>query len=80
MTWYAPILTGLIFVGRSDTQVKIRGYRIELGEIEAVLMRLPGIRMAAVTTYEPPPGLVELAGYYCLQDRAADLDRKAVLD
>jgi non-ribosomal peptide synthetase-like protein len=61
-----------------DGQVKIRGYRIELSEIESVLMRLPGIRQAAVTTYEPRPGVVELAGYYRLQDHAADLDRQAI--
>jgi non-ribosomal peptide synthetase-like protein len=69
---------GLIFVGRADAQVKIRGYRVELSEIESVLMRLPGIRMAAVTTYEPRPGLKELAGYYCLEHQAAGLDRQAV--
>jgi len=69
---------GLIFVGRADAQVKIRGYRVELGEIESVLARLPGIKTAAVTTYEPRPGLTELAGYYCLEDRAAGLDRQAV--
>ena len=69
---------GLIFVGRSDAQVKIRGYRVELGEIESVLMRLPGIRMAAVTTYEPRAGLKELAGYYCVEDRGAGPDRQAV--
>ncbi|MBO0821877.1 MAG: amino acid adenylation domain-containing protein, partial [Nocardiopsaceae bacterium] len=59
---------GLVFVGRADAQVKIRGYRVELSEIENVLMRLPGIRMAAVTTCEPRPGLRELAGYYSLDD------------
>jgi non-ribosomal peptide synthetase-like protein len=69
---------GLIFIGRADAQVKIRGYRVELSEIESVLMRLPGIRMAAVTTYEPRPGLKELAGYYCLGHQAAGLDRQAV--
>lgn len=69
---------GLIYLGRVDGQVKIRGYRIELSEIESVLMRLPGIRQAAVTTYEPRPGVVELAGYYRLQDHAADLDRQAI--
>jgi non-ribosomal peptide synthetase-like protein len=69
---------GLIFVGRADSQVKIRGYRVELGEIESVLTRLPGIKMAAVTTYEPRLGLKELAGYYCLEDQRASLDRQAV--
>jgi len=69
---------GLVYLGRADAQVKIRGYRIELSEIEAVLMQLPGIGLAAVTTCEPQPGVVELAGYYTLQDRATALDRQAV--
>jgi amino acid adenylation domain-containing protein len=38
------------FLGRDDRQVKIRGFRIELGEIEAALMRLDGLREAAVIT------------------------------
>ncbi len=36
--------------------MKIRGYRIELTEIEAVLLDLPQIAQAAVTTFEPEPG------------------------
>ena len=71
---------GLIYLGRADAQVKIRGYRIELSEIESVLMQLPGIGLAAVTTYEPQTGVVELAGYYTLQDRAAAPDRQAMYD
>jgi non-ribosomal peptide synthetase-like protein len=71
---------GLVFVGRADAQVKIRGFRVELSEIENVLMQLPGIRMAAVTTYEPRPGLKELAGYYSLENQANGLDRQAVYE
>jgi amino acid adenylation domain-containing protein len=36
------------FLGRLDQQVKIRGYRVETAEIEAALLRLEGIREAAV--------------------------------
>jgi len=53
--------------GRIDTQVKIRGYRIELNEIEAVLLDLPQIAQAAVTTFEPDPGVVEIVAYYAFK-------------
>jgi amino acid adenylation domain-containing protein len=38
----------LEFLGRRDAQVKISGFRIEIGDIENTLLRLPGIRDAAV--------------------------------
>ena len=69
---------GLIYLGRTDAQVKIRGYRIEPGEIEAVLTEAPGVGLAAVTTFEPLPGVVELAGYYTGQDPAPAPDKRAV--
>ena len=63
--------------GRIDTQVKIRGYRIELSEIEAVLLDLPQIAQAAVTTFEPEAGVVEIVAYYALK-QDADLPRDEI--
>lgn len=54
--------------GRIDTQVKIRGYRIELGEIEAVLLEMPQIAQAAVTTFEFAPEQVEIVAYYAFKN------------
>jgi non-ribosomal peptide synthetase-like protein len=53
--------------GRIDTQVKIRGHRIELGEIESVLLDQPAIHQAAVTTWEPEAGNVQLVGYFAVK-------------
>jgi non-ribosomal peptide synthetase-like protein len=63
--------------GRIDTQVKIRGYRIELNEIEAVLLDLPQIAQAAVTTFEPEPDVTELVAYYAFK-QGADLPRDEI--
>src|SRR3954471_5379024 len=63
--------------GRIDTQVKIRGYRIELNEIEAVLLDLPQIAQAAVTTFEPEPDVAELVAYYAFK-QGADLPRDEI--
>src|SRR4029077_2930203 len=63
--------------GRIDTQVKIRGYRIELNEIEAVLLGLPQIAQAAVTTFEPEEDVVEIVAYYAFK-QGADLPRDEI--
>ncbi|MDC7784835.1 amino acid adenylation domain-containing protein [Rhodoplanes sp. TEM] len=67
------------YLGRIDTQVKIRGYRIELVEIESVMMELPQIAQAAVSTFEPEPGLPELVGYYALKPGAGALSGGDIL-
>ena len=64
--------------GRIDTQVKIRGYRIELAEIESVLLQVPGIAQAVVDTYQPTPGVLELAAYYSPRRDTAGVDREVV--
>ncbi|MGY0491039.1 non-ribosomal peptide synthetase [Streptomyces sp. WG-D5] len=38
----------LEFLGRRDGQVKIRGFRVEIGEVENALLRVAGVRDAAV--------------------------------
>jgi non-ribosomal peptide synthetase-like protein len=65
--------------GRIDTQVKIRGHRIELAEIESVMLELPQIAQAAVATFEPEPGLVELVGYYALKQGRSGLAQSDIL-
>jgi non-ribosomal peptide synthetase-like protein len=60
--------------GRIDTQVKIRGYRIELAEIESVLLQVPGIAQALVSTCQSGPDVVELAAYYTARSRTQAVD------
>ncbi|MBV9919402.1 MAG: non-ribosomal peptide synthetase, partial [Pseudonocardia sp.] len=69
---------GLTYLGRADNQVKIRGYRIEPAEIESVLLQLPGIAQAVVTTYQPQPGLVELVAYFSLTPGVGSLDHRRI--
>ncbi|HEX4247418.1 MAG TPA: Pls/PosA family non-ribosomal peptide synthetase [Pseudonocardia sp.] len=66
------------YQGRIDLQVKIRGYRIELTEIESVLLQVPGIAAAVVSTYEPVPGTVELVGYYSLRSDIDSIDQQSI--
>jgi non-ribosomal peptide synthetase-like protein len=67
------------YLGRIDTQIKLRGYRIELTEIESVLLELPEIAQAAVSTFEPAPGATELVAYYSVKRGATAPDRGAIV-
>lgn len=42
--------------GRMDGMVKVQGFRIELGEIENVLLKHPGVRLAAALIHESDNG------------------------
>ena len=66
--------------GRIDTQVKIRGYRIELTEIESVLLRVPGIAQAVVSTHRPNSDVVELVAYYSPQENSPPVDSGRVYE
>jgi non-ribosomal peptide synthetase-like protein len=66
------------FLGRIDGQIKIRGFRVELSEIEAVLMELPGIRNAAVATFDYN-GIMELGAFVVTEEAGAVLDRAAIV-
>ena len=56
-------------------QVKIRGFRIEIGEIENALLRVPGVRDAAVVVAERAEHSKQLVAFYAgcrpLDDRPA---------
>ncbi|MEO1410702.1 MAG: amino acid adenylation domain-containing protein [Bacteroidota bacterium] len=55
------------FLGRVDHQIKLRGYRIELGEIEALLLRLEGVREAAVVVWGEKAEEQQLVAFVALQ-------------
>jgi amino acid adenylation domain-containing protein len=54
----------LEFLGRRDAQVKVRGFRIELGEVESGLLRVPGVRDAAVVATRDRGAGRRLAGFF----------------
>jgi non-ribosomal peptide synthetase-like protein len=66
------------YLGRIDTQVKLRGYRVELTEIESVLLEIPEIAQAAVSSFAPEPGVTELVAYYSVKRGAAAPESSAI--
>src|SRR6266446_719142 len=58
----------LEFQGRRDSQVKISGFRIEIGEIENRLLKLPGVREAAVVVTDDADQNKHLVAF-CSGDR-----------
>ncbi|MET8093897.1 non-ribosomal peptide synthetase [Micromonospora sp. NPDC005220] len=68
----------LAFLGRRDAQVKIRGFRIEIGEIENELLRLPGLRDAAVVVVGSGES-AQLAAFYSSAEETDGEDIRAAL-
>lgn len=62
----------LEFLGRRDSQVKIRGFRIEIGEIDNALLRVPGVRDAAVVVAERVDHSKHLVAFYSGQQALSD--------
>ena len=60
----------LDYQGRLDFQVKLRGFRIELGEIEALLVRVAGVREAAVVLLGSGDS-ARLVAYYSVNQAAS---------
>ncbi|GGN43769.1 hypothetical protein GCM10011578_094160 [Streptomyces fuscichromogenes] len=54
----------LEFLGRRDEQIKIRGFRVELGEIENAMLRIDGVRDAAVVVKHDVDTDTGLVGFY----------------
>jgi non-ribosomal peptide synthetase-like protein len=68
----------LEFLGRRDHQVKIRGLRIEIGEVESALLRVEGVRAAAVVVADGAAGAKRLVGFYVGPPHEAEALRAAM--
>ena len=66
------------FLGRMDTQVKIRGYRIETSEIESVMLTMPDVEGAVVSTYSPSEGVTELAAWFTMKPGCKKDEREII--
>ncbi|WP_052350937.1 non-ribosomal peptide synthetase [Myxococcus stipitatus] len=62
----------LSFLGRTDFQLKVRGVRVELEEVEAALLRLDGIRQAAVIARQSARD-TELVAFFTSEESSPDL-------
>ncbi|MBV7698128.1 amino acid adenylation domain-containing protein [Streptomyces sp. TRM70350] len=68
----------LEFLGRRDNQVKIRGFRIEIGEIENALLRVAGVRDAAVVIAERAGHSKHLIAFCTGERQETDVLREAL--
>ena len=53
----------LEYLGRRDSRVKVRGQTVELADVESELLRVAGVREAAVVAVDSPQGERQLTGY-----------------
>jgi amino acid adenylation domain-containing protein len=53
----------LHYLGRKDFNVKIRGYNVETPKVEMALLEHPGVKQAAVATWQNLDGDIKLAAY-----------------
>jgi amino acid adenylation domain-containing protein len=61
---------GMEFLGRIDSQIKLRGYRIEPDEVRAEIVKLAGIRDAAVVARSDRSGEKRLVAYVVCEPAA----------
>ncbi|NMO21435.1 non-ribosomal peptide synthetase, partial [Pyxidicoccus fallax] len=62
----------LSYLGRTDCQLKVRGVRVELEEVEAALLRLSGVRQAAVVARQGTRDM-ELVAFLVLEPSALEV-------